>query len=63
MSEKDYNKDEKIVGAFKIKYHKFDGYFYADVFLASGGYCIEQHKDKDESKAEKKALDWIENQA
>lgn len=54
-----YNKNERIVEEFKIKFHKFNGYFYADVFLASGGYCIEQHKDKDEIKAEEKALAWI----
>lgn len=58
----EYKKDERIIGLFKIKFHKFNGYFYADIFLASGGYCLIQHKDKNEIKSEEKALAWIKKQ-
>ncbi len=52
--------NEKIVGIYKIKFHKLDDYFYSDIFFAAGGYCIIQHKDKNKIKSEQKALNWIE---
>lgn len=58
----DNKKKNKIIGDYKIKFHKFNGYYYSDVFFVSGGYCIIQHKDKDEKVSEDKAVSWIEKQ-
>jgi len=48
------------IGDYEIKFHKYNGYHYADIYLASGGYCIVQHKDKDKKKAKQLALNWID---
>lgn len=46
-------------GRFTVNYHSHDGVFYADVFLATGGYCIVQFSGKNREESREKALDWI----
>ena len=53
---------DEMNGDFTVKLHSYNGTYYADVFLATGGYCIVQFRGKSREASKRKALDWIRKQ-
>ncbi|PLY06613.1 MAG: hypothetical protein C0625_08445 [Arcobacter sp.] len=60
MSIKKVSLGTELIRDYEIKFLKFDGFYYSDIYHVLGGYCLKQFKNKDRNKSRQLALDWIE---